>query len=155
MGFCRQESWSGLLCPPPWALLRIDSLDLLAVQGTLKSLLPHHSSKAYPGALPQRRVVWLWFGALPRAVGLGRAQPHTASDLASITSHIHSWVLFLLWLHPFILSGVISPLISMQCYQRSILNPLMQSYLGAEGHKRLEQQGTCVLVGPGLIHHGC
>ena len=36
----------------------------------------------------------------------------TASDLASITNHIHSWVLFLLWLHPFILSGVISPLIS-------------------------------------------
>ena len=36
----------------------------------------------------------------------------TASDLASITSHIHSWVLFLLWLLPFILSGVISPLIS-------------------------------------------
>ena len=28
----------------------------------------------------------------------------TASDLASITSHIHSWVLFLLWLHPFILT---------------------------------------------------
>ena len=36
----------------------------------------------------------------------------TASDLASITSHIHNWVLFLLWLHPFILSGVISSLIS-------------------------------------------
>ena len=36
----------------------------------------------------------------------------TASDLASITSHIHCWVLFLLWLHPFILSGVIYPLIS-------------------------------------------
>ena len=36
----------------------------------------------------------------------------TASDLASITSHIHNWVLFLLWLHPSILSGVISPLIS-------------------------------------------
>ena len=36
----------------------------------------------------------------------------TASDLASITSHIHNWVLFLLWLHPLILSGVISPLIS-------------------------------------------
>ena len=36
----------------------------------------------------------------------------TASDLASITSHIHNWVLFLLWLHPFILSGVISLLIS-------------------------------------------
>ena len=36
----------------------------------------------------------------------------TALDLASITSHIHSWGLFLLWLHPFILSGVISLLIS-------------------------------------------
>ena len=35
-----------------------------------------------------------------------------ASDLASITSHIHNWVLFLLWLYPFILFGVISPLIS-------------------------------------------
>ena len=28
------------------------------------------------------------------------------------SSPIHNWVLFLLWLHPFILSGVISPLIS-------------------------------------------
>ena len=36
----------------------------------------------------------------------------TASDLASTTNYIHSWVLFLLWLHPFSLSGVISPLIS-------------------------------------------
>ena len=40
----------------------------------------------------------------------------TASDLASITNHIGIWVLFLLWLHLFILSGVISPLSS-----RSIL----------------------------------
>ena len=38
------------------------------------------------------------------------------SDLTSITSQFHNWVLFLLWLHPFILSGVIFPLIS-----RSIL----------------------------------
>ena len=36
----------------------------------------------------------------------------TASDLASITSHVHNWVLFFLWLLPFILSVVISPLIS-------------------------------------------
>ena len=36
----------------------------------------------------------------------------TASDFASITSHIHNWLLFLLWLHLFILSGVISLLIS-------------------------------------------
>ena len=36
----------------------------------------------------------------------------TASGLASITSPIHNWVSFLLWLHPFFPSGVISPLIS-------------------------------------------
>ena len=36
----------------------------------------------------------------------------TALDLAFITSHFHNWVLSLLWLHPLILSGVISPLIS-------------------------------------------
>ena len=36
----------------------------------------------------------------------------TSLDFTSITSHIHSWVLFLLWLRIFILSGVISPLIS-------------------------------------------
>ena len=35
-----------------------------------------------------------------------------ASILASITSPIHNWVLFLLWLYPFLLSGVISSLIS-------------------------------------------
>ena len=35
-----------------------------------------------------------------------------ASDLASITSHIQNWVLFLLWFHLFILSGFISLLIS-------------------------------------------
>ena len=40
----------------------------------------------------------------------------TASYSTSITIHIHNWVLFVLWLHLFILSGVISPLIS-----RSIL----------------------------------
>ena len=36
----------------------------------------------------------------------------TASDFTSIISHIHSWVLFSLWLHLFILSGVISKLFS-------------------------------------------
>ena len=36
----------------------------------------------------------------------------TALDLTSITSHIHSWVLFLVWLHLFTLSGVVSPLFS-------------------------------------------
>ena len=36
----------------------------------------------------------------------------TALDSTSITSHIHNWVVFLLWLCLFILSGVIYPLIS-------------------------------------------
>ena len=36
----------------------------------------------------------------------------TTTDFASITSHIHTWALFLLWLCLFIFSGVISPLIS-------------------------------------------
>ena len=36
----------------------------------------------------------------------------TALDFSSITSHINNWVLFLLWLHLFILSGGISPLFS-------------------------------------------
>ena len=36
----------------------------------------------------------------------------TALDLASITSHIHSCVLFLFWFHLSILSGVVSLLIS-------------------------------------------
>ena len=36
----------------------------------------------------------------------------TASDFASITRHINNGALFLLWLCLFILSGVISPLIS-------------------------------------------
>ena len=35
-----------------------------------------------------------------------------ALNPASITGPIHNWVLFLLWLHPFILPGVMSPLIS-------------------------------------------
>ena len=36
----------------------------------------------------------------------------TASGFVSVTSHIHNWVLFLLWLCLFILSRVISALIS-------------------------------------------
>ena len=36
----------------------------------------------------------------------------TASDFTFIISYIHNWVMFLLWLRLFILSGVISPLIS-------------------------------------------
>ena len=57
---------------------------------------------------------------LPRSVGAqyatgdqkrNNSRKNEEMDLASITSYIHSWVLFLLWLHLFIISGVISPLI--------------------------------------------
>ena len=36
----------------------------------------------------------------------------TALDFTFITSHIHNWTLFSLWLRLFILSGAISPLLS-------------------------------------------
>ena len=57
----------------------------------------------------------LWFMDLTFQVPMQYCSA-TALDFASITSHIHNWVLFLLWLFLFLLSGVISPLIS-----RSIL----------------------------------
>ena len=52
MGFSRQEYWSFIFSISPCnehpglISFRMDWLDLLAVQGTLKSLLQHHSSKA-------------------------------------------------------------------------------------------------------------
>ena len=56
MGFSKQEYWSGVPLPSlsisssseysGLISLRIDRFDLLAVQGALKSLLQHHSSKA-------------------------------------------------------------------------------------------------------------
>ena len=99
---------------PSELIFKMDWLDLLAVQGTLKSLLQHHSSKAsilrcsaFFTANSHTHTV---HG--PNIPGSYAILLFTASDLASITSHIHSWVLFLLWLHPFILSGIISPLIS-------------------------------------------
>ena len=49
---------------------------------------------------------------LPNIPGLHAMLFFTASDFTSITSHIHNWALFSLWLHLFILSGVISLLFS-------------------------------------------
>ena len=65
-----------------------------------------------------RRVGHNWTTSLslslygPNILGSYAILLFTALDVTSITSHIHSWVLFLLWLHLFILSRVISPLIS-------------------------------------------
>ena len=67
----------------------------------------------------------------------------TALDLASITSHIHNWVLFLLWLRLLILSGVISPLISSSIlgtyrpgefiFQCPIISPFHTVHGGSQG----------------------
>ena len=61
-------------------------------------------------------ISWLTTSNLPWFMGL-TFQVHaillyTALNPASIISPIHNWVSFLLWLHPFIHSGVISQLIS-------------------------------------------
>ena len=51
--------------------------------------------------------------AAPPDLERGATTPQNASGSSvQLLSHIHNWVLFLLWLHPFTLSGVISPLIS-------------------------------------------
>ena len=63
----------------------------------------------------------------------------TASDFTStIISHIHNWALFSLWLHIFILSGVISP------FSRSILDTdqpgefIFQCHIFLPFHIRME-----------------
>ena len=40
-------------------------------RGKLRLNLQAPARLGFPGALPQRRVVWMWFGALPGAFGLG------------------------------------------------------------------------------------
>ena len=54
--------WSFSISPsnehPGLISFRMDLLDLLAVQGTLKSLLPHHSSKA--SILPMQEMQEMW-----------------------------------------------------------------------------------------------
>ena len=69
-------------------------------------------SLQYSG-LKNSKGLSLWASLIAQLVKNAPAMWETwVRSLASITSHIHSWVLFLLWLHLFIISGVISPLIS-------------------------------------------
>ena len=67
----------------------------------------------------------------------------TASDLASIISHVNNWVLFLLWLYPFIPSGVIFPLI-LHCPPKRDTVSLMHrprecALIHKQGHYRCNQ----------------
>ena len=52
---------------------RADSLEKTLMLGGIGDR--RRRGRQSPGALPQRRVVWMWFGAFPGAFGLGRAQP--------------------------------------------------------------------------------
>ena len=63
-----------------------------------------------PGVPSREQDRW---GRAGELVGTAESRGETeAGGGASITSLIHNWVLFFLWLHPFILSGFTSPLIS-------------------------------------------
>ena len=72
----------------------------------------------------------------------------TASDFSSITSHIHNWVLFLLWLHPFILSGAISPLIS-----SSILGTYWPGEFLLDGQIMVERSDRMWSTVKGIANH--
>ena len=81
----------------------------------LNSPLQVHFISLIPIMLTFTLAVWpLQFALIhgPNIPGSYATLFFTASVLAYVTSHIHSWVLISLWLHPFILSGVIYPLIS-------------------------------------------
>ena len=82
----------------------------------------------------------------------------TALDFTSITSHIHNWALFLLWLHLFILSGVISPLISssiLGTHQSGEIVHLSVSYLFAFSYfmGSSSQEYWSGLPFPSLVDH--
>ena len=70
-----------------------------------QSILVHCFLKCWFSLLPS--PVWFFDLTFPASYAV---LFFTALDFTSITSHIHSWVLFLLWFLLFILCGVISPL---------------------------------------------
>ena len=74
----------------------MDRLALLTVQGVTKSQTWLKQLSTHGPHFPGSYAI-LFF---------------TASDFTFTTSHIHNWVLFMLWLYLFLLSGVISPLFS-------------------------------------------
>ena len=113
-----------LFCWPRWLLsfkgFLLTVVDIMSSE--LNSPIPVHFSLLIPKMSMFTLAIsffdHFWFALIhgPKIPGFYAILLFTASDCISITSHIHNWVLFLLWLHLFILSGVISPLIS-----RSIL----------------------------------
>ena len=117
------SSWGfiGFLCKPRYISLFLSSIFLSATFFLYLSLSkpfssPMSSHFGYPGSnggkTPAFDHVQFALTHGPDISGSYAILLFIALSLPSITSPIHNWVLFLLWLHPFILSGVISPLIS-------------------------------------------
>ena len=96
---------------------RSDQISLSVVSD---SLWPRESQHARPPCLsPTPRVHWdsrpssQWcHPAISSSVVPFSSCPQSLPALESFPMSQLSWVFFLLWLHPFVLSGVISPLIS-------------------------------------------
>ena len=72
-----RESWGLLILMSIDSVMPSNHLILCYPLLLLPSIFP--SIKVFSNelvlCLPQRRVVWMWFGAFPGAFGLGRAQP--------------------------------------------------------------------------------
>ena len=101
MGFSRQEYWSGLPFPSPVDQILSDLSTVTHPSWVTDSWnVDVHSSHLlfdhFQFTLIHRPNIPCSYAILF----------FTTSNLASITSPIHNSVLFLLWLHPFILSGV-------------------------------------------------
>ena len=83
---------------------------------SLFCLPPTHGSWVWITLCCAMWVLWVLFPVAlihgPDIPGSYAILLFTALDLASVISHTHKWVLFLLLLHPFIISEFISPLIS-------------------------------------------
>ena len=110
MGFSRQKYWSRVPLPSPSVIY---SSSLLVTYYLYVFVNPYLPIYKLPFSKHHLLFDHFQFALIhgPDIPGSYAILLFTASDLASITSQIHSWVLFLLWLHSFILSGVISPLI--------------------------------------------
>ena len=112
--------WTLLLTMMVTPFLQRDSCSQLQMQWSseLNSPIPVHFSSPIPKML-MFTLCHLLFDHFKFVLIHGLNIPgsyaillFTASNLTSITSHIHNWALFLLWLCLVFLSGVISPVFS-------------------------------------------
>ena len=108
---CRKETNT---CPPEAKFTRLMGFLLYFLTSSpaeLNSPIPVHVTSLIPKMLMFTLAISFdhFQFALIHGPGSYALLLFTASDFTSITSHIHNWVLFVLWLRLLILSGVISP----------------------------------------------